>query len=738
MPLEDITHSENNIPRVLPLKRNIIDDDRTYLPPVLSSYAVSLLAGTKKLPSPQHSQHSSQHSTQHPSRPITGIYELDFPDSTRNSLKNKLTVHFSESKEKEPSKISVLQDSNPDFNMSGHSSYGSMTTMATEYNHEESNASENKQMYSPRSSYPTHSVSIGSISEPEVNRSSSTLQVHSIRKMRGSRKFGKLLGPAKRGVNIQSGSLNDSVINPENPINTVISPRPKTPIKENIPIVHASPIIRGHTPTAPKPLPSHPSAEFDFMSIQKGAELRERIEQQKKLNEIERQRLRQLERLNQLEDIVMIGQEKEQEEVNKRDSMRIEKQDDFRVENKRNSQEEFRKPKTPRVEQPKMKPTTIEYNGTVATSAKTSTSTPMAPVAPVSIPKKKSITINGIQYEKLELLGRGGSSKVYKVKALSNNKLYAIKKVTFDQFDESCVKGFKGEIDLLIKLKHSDRVVKLVDHAIGDGSIYLVMECGDSDLAHVFQSKISMTSTLDLNFVKFHAIEMLKCVLAVHKAGIVHSDLKPANFLFVRGILKIIDFGIANAVPDHTANIYRESQIGTPNYMAPEALVEINQTFPGPDPNNSGSGEQLKNTWRVGMPSDVWSCGCIIYQMIYGKPPYGNYSGNQRIMAIMNPQVRIQYPTTGLGGVIVPTSAIDLMKKCLSRNPNERFTIEQCLNSDFLHPKIVNEDFIRDLVHLAVNFGINNRAGGSGIITADIYDKLVDTVLKQIDDLNYG
>lgn len=354
--------------------------------------------------------------------------------------------------------------------------------------------------------------------------------------------------------------------------------------------------------------------------------------------------------------------------------------------------------------------------------------------------KKKCITIGGHLYEKLELIGRGGSSKVYKVRSLITNRILAIKKVTYDQFDEACVKGFKGEIDLLLKLKNANRVVELVDYAMSEGSIYLVMECGEIDLAHVLQNRLSEGNALDYEFVKYHSIEVLRCVQAVHDAGIVHSDLKPANFLFMKGTLKIIDFGIANAVPDHTANIYRESQIGTPNYMAPEALVEVSQAFPGlpvPESGNYMHTQQQKNTWKVGKPSDVWSCGCIIYQMIYGKPPYGGYSGNQRVMAIMNPQVKIQYPNTGLGNVKVPQSAIELMQKCLLRNPHERWTVEECLNSDFLKPKVVSEPFIKDLVHLAVNFGYNNKVTGNGLITSDVYDKLVDTVIKQIENLNY-
>lgn len=343
--------------------------------------------------------------------------------------------------------------------------------------------------------------------------------------------------------------------------------------------------------------------------------------------------------------------------------------------------------------------------------------------------RKKIIYVNNSQYEKLELIGRGGTSKVYKVRSLSSKKTYAIKKVTFDQFDESCVKGFKGEIDLLAKLKNESRVVQLHEFAINDGSIYLTMECGELDLAHVLQQRQAMACSLDLSFVRFHAMEVLRCVEAVHRAGIVHSDLKPANFLFVRGIMKIIDFGIANAVPDHTANIYRESQIGTPNYMAPEALVEVNHTL------NLAKGN-TGNTWKVGKPSDIWSCGCIIYQMIYGRPPYASYAGQQRIMAIMNPQVKVHFPSHGLGEIPVPRSAIELMQKCLVRNPHERFTVQQCLTSDFLKPKAVSNGFVKDVIKSAVNYGYNRRHQGD--LSDDVLDRLVDNIIDQIETLNYA
>ncbi|KAL6449810.1 MPS1 Serine/threonine-protein kinase MPS1 [Candida maltosa Xu316] len=335
---------------------------------------------------------------------------------------------------------------------------------------------------------------------------------------------------------------------------------------------------------------------------------------------------------------------------------------------------------------------------------------------------KRFIIINDRRYEKLELLGKGGSSKVYRIKDVNDHSIFALKKVALDNYED--VNGFKGEIDLLKKLKTCSRVVRLVDHAITGGSIYLIMEKGDLDLADVFSHRMKLGASLDLNFVRYHAIEMFKCLKEVHDAGVVHSDLKPANFLFVKGMLKLIDFGIANAVPEHTVNVYRESQIGTPNYMAPEAIGD--SVF-----------SSSKNVWRVGKPSDIWSVGCILYQFIYGKAPFAAYTGHQKTLAITNPKIKILYPEYGIGNVPVPPSAIELMRNCLHRNPNDRWTNEQCLASDFLSPKIVSENFIREVVHKTVNYGYNSRLSGDGM-TSDTYDALVDSVLEQIEKLNYS
>ncbi|KAK9372686.1 kinase-like domain-containing protein [Lipomyces chichibuensis] len=337
--------------------------------------------------------------------------------------------------------------------------------------------------------------------------------------------------------------------------------------------------------------------------------------------------------------------------------------------------------------------------------------------------QKNTVTIAGKTYQRLELLGKGGSSKVYRVQLASSTKVYAMKKVTFDEVDDAVVKGFKGEIELLRKLSNEERVVRLVDFEIMEGCVNMVMECGEIDLAHVLATRLS--SPLDLSFIRYHAIEMLRCVEAVHRHGIVHSDLKPANFLFVRGVLKIIDFGIANAVPEYTTNVRRETQIGTPNYMAPEALMDVSQLDP-----NAPAG---KKCMKVGRPSDVWSCGCIIYQMIYGKPPYAAYNGTQRMLAIMNPNVQINYPDSGLGGGYVPREAIACIKGCLERDPERRSTVADVLDDTFLRPRHISKEVLKELLARSVKYGAER-----GKVESDDIGVLAEDVWKKIGLLNKG
>jgi serine/threonine protein kinase len=136
---------------------------------------------------------------------------------------------------------------------------------------------------------------------------------------------------------------------------------------------------------------------------------------------------------------------------------------------------------------------------------------------------------------------------------------------------------------------------------------------------------------------------------------VIHGDLKPANFLFVRGALKLIDFGIAKAIQnDDTTNIYRENQVGTLNYMSPEQILD------------TGTGTGGASRMKIGRASDIWALGCILYQMVYGKTPFAELHMIQKLQAIVNPRHEIQFPE------IADAAAISAMKLCLQRDQAQR------------------------------------------------------------------
>ncbi|MCJ1485799.1 Dual-specificity kinase, spindle pole body (SPB) duplication and spindle checkpoint function [Schaereria dolodes] len=316
------------------------------------------------------------------------------------------------------------------------------------------------------------------------------------------------------------------------------------------------------------------------------------------------------------------------------------------------------------------------------------TATANAGAASASQSKKRRnyISVNGKLFTRMDCIGRGGSAKVYRVMA-ENYKVFALKRVSLEDIDEPAVRGYKGEIDLLRKLENVDRVVRLFDWEINDErqTLSVLMEMGESDLNRVLTLQLGAENArFDISFTRYFWKEMLECVQAVHEHDIVHSDLKPANFLLVQGRLKLIDFGIANAIQDDTINVHREQHIGTPNYMSPEALVDLNA--------QNGLPSSVGKMMKLGKPSDVWSLGCILYQMVYGKPPFAHIANwNQRVMAIPNPSHIIEFPEHGVGGVSVPAGLIRTLRRCLNRDLFARPTVEELLTEGdpFLHPDTV-------------------------------------------------
>ncbi|TYI28549.1 hypothetical protein ES332_A05G252100v1 [Gossypium tomentosum] len=318
-----------------------------------------------------------------------------------------------------------------------------------------------------------------------------------------------------------------------------------------------------------------------------------------------------------------------------------------------------------------------------------------------SAPRKRSydpdlfFKVNGKLYQRLGKIGSGGSSEVHKVIS-SDCTIYALKKIKLKGRDYASAYGFCQEIEYLNRLKGKNNIINLVDYEVtdknllrevmngcmsnkdgrvkDDGYLYMVLEYGEIDLAHMLSQKWkemdSSNQTIDENWLRFYWQQILQAVNTIHEERIVHSDLKPANFLLVKGSLKLIDFGIAKAIMSDTTNIQRDSQVGTLSYMSPEAFM-CNES----DANG--------NTIKCGRPSDIWSLGCILYQMVYGRTPFADYKTFwSKFKVITDPNHEISYEPVSNPWLL------DIMKKCLAWDRNKRWRIPELLQHPFLVPPV--------------------------------------------------
>ena len=337
----------------------------------------------------------------------------------------------------------------------------------------------------------------------------------------------------------------------------------------------------------------------------------------------------------------------------------------------------------PAAHTPSITAATNAHAYAAATTPAASAAGPSAGAAPPTASAfrgSSEVRVNGVSYSVLELMGKGGTSQVYRVLS-PEGEVLALKQVKLDAegADEGAqlLQAVRNEIELMVRLRESGLnkfIIRLVDAEINEAAqiVYMVMECGEIDLAGMLRRHWAEAAERDPegggaanndNFVCMYWEQILKSVHAIHEARVIHGDLKPANFLCVRGALKLIDFGIAKTManPDNT-KIARENTVGTVNYMSPEAIM-------GDD---DGQHKQ-------GRASDVWSLGCILYQMCHGHTPFSHLKNLiQKMQAITNDAVSISFPP------LRNPHMHDVIKACLQRDPTRRPSIPELLNHPLL------------------------------------------------------
>ncbi|GMI74829.1 hypothetical protein like AT1G53050 [Hibiscus trionum] len=200
-------------------------------------------------------------------------------------------------------------------------------------------------------------------------------------------------------------------------------------------------------------------------------------------------------------------------------------------------------------------------------------------------------------FEKLDKIGQGTYSSVYKARDKVHDKLVALKRVKFDNCDPESMKFMAREIVLLRRLDHPN-VIKLEGLIISPMSytIYLVFEYMEHDL-------VGLASLPGIKFtepqIKCYMQQLLSGLDHCHSHGVLHRDIKGSNLLIdSNGILKIADFGLACHFDPHDG-VLMTSRVVTLWYRPPELLLGAS---------------------HYGGAVDLWSAGCILGELYSGKP----------------------------------------------------------------------------------------------------------------------
>ncbi|MFH0519333.1 protein kinase [Streptomyces sp. M41] len=254
------------------------------------------------------------------------------------------------------------------------------------------------------------------------------------------------------------------------------------------------------------------------------------------------------------------------------------------------------------------------------------------------------------RYRLLESIGRGGMGEVWRAYDEALARHVAVKLLLPQDSDPTAVSRFRLEARTAARIDHPN-VVSVRDFGEYDNRLFLVMElvAGDS-----LATTLVRSGPLPAERVARIAAEAAAGLAAAHRQGIVHRDIKPGNLLLdADGTLKIGDFGIARFMDDPGAALTATGQIvGTSLYLAPERALGK----------------------PAGPASDVYALGCVLYQLLTGRPPFQADTA----VAILHQHLdAVPVPPRELGVPSLPPAFESYLLSLLAKEPEQRPTAQQ-------------------------------------------------------------
>ncbi|OLL21844.1 Serine/threonine-protein kinase nak1 [Neolecta irregularis DAH-3] len=256
-------------------------------------------------------------------------------------------------------------------------------------------------------------------------------------------------------------------------------------------------------------------------------------------------------------------------------------------------------------------------------------------------------------YTRHELVGRGSYGSVYKGIHNPTKQIVAIKVLSLDT-EEDAIEDIQREITLLSQLKQADaqnvtryhgchlngsRLWIIMDYCTG-GSIRTLMKCG----------------RIEERYMSIIIREVLSAFSYIHKAGIIHRDVKAANILIANdGRVQLCDFGVAAQVAAN--QMKRSTFVGTPYWMAPEVITE-------------GKTYNFK--------ADIWSLGVTVYEIAVGNPPFADQEPMRAVWLIP------REPPTKLEGPQFSIFMKEFVALCMRESAEDRPIAEELMKAKFI------------------------------------------------------
>jgi serine/threonine-protein kinase len=242
-------------------------------------------------------------------------------------------------------------------------------------------------------------------------------------------------------------------------------------------------------------------------------------------------------------------------------------------------------------------------------------------------------------------LGRGGMAVVYLARDLRYDRRVAIKVLRPELSISLVADRFLREIQIAAQLQHP-LIVPLYDSGRSEELLWYVMPFVEGETLRDRLRREQQLPLADALAITRDAAQALECA---HQHGFVHRDIKPENILLSGGHAVIMDFGIARALTSAAGQGTSSGvAIGTPAYMSPEQA--------------SGSG-------KIDARSDVYSLGCVLYEMLAGEPPFTGPTPQAIIARHISetlPSLAVVRPT-----IAAPFQAV--VERALAKSPADRY-----------------------------------------------------------------